>query len=138
MGKKITHKKLTEAQIKFCEHYAFKTNATQAYLLAFPDCAYNTAKTEGNKLLTKPDILAEINRQKEILADKYDISKETMIKEIKRKLSEIDYDDFNNPTWAKLIDMLNKMGGHYTQKVDITSGGNPISINLKLDDSDGE
>lgn len=138
MGKKITSTKLTEAQIKFCEHYAFKTNATQAYLLAYPDCAYNTAKTEGNKFLTNPNILAEIDRQKEILANKYDISKESMIKEIKRKLEQMDGDQFNNPTYAKLLDMLNKMGGHYTQKIDVTSGGNPININLKLDESDGE
>jgi hypothetical protein len=61
-----------------------------------------------------------------------------MIKKIEDKLNRMDGDDFNNPTWAKLVDMLNKMGGHYVQKVDVTSGGNPISINLKLDDSDGE
>lgn len=139
MGKRISSKKLTEAQLKFCEHYAFKSNATQAYLLAYPDAKYSTAKTEGNKFLSNPDILAEIDRQKEILAYKYDISKETMIKEIKRKLAQMDGDQFNNPTYAKLLDMLNKMGGHYVaQKVDVTSGGNPISINLKLDDSDGE
>jgi hypothetical protein len=82
--------------------------------------------------------MEEVNKQKEILANKYDISKEKMIKKIEDKLNRMDGDDFNNPTWAKLVDMLNKMGGHYVQKVDVTSGGNPISINLKLDDSDGE
>jgi hypothetical protein len=138
MGKRISSKKLTEAQLKFCEHYAFKNNGVQAYLLAYPDSKYDSAKVEASKLLTNPNVLAEIDKQKEILANKYDISKEKMIKKIEDKLNRMDGDDFNNPTWAKLVDMLNKMGGHYVQKVDVTSGGNPISINLKLDDSDGE
>jgi hypothetical protein len=135
MGKKIRNSEngINENQLKFCVEYAFSGNATRSYLLAYPNSKYETAKTEGTKFLAKPHIIAEVQRQKEILANKNDISKEAMIKEIKRKLAAIDGDDFNNPTWAKLIDMLNKMGGHYTQKVDVTSGGNPISINLNLD-----
>jgi hypothetical protein len=136
MGKRISNKKLTENQLLFCKEYAFSNNATQAYLLSNPDVTHNTARTEGSRLLAKPDIMEEVNKQKEILANKYDISKEKMIKKIEDKLNRMDGDDFNNPTWAKLIDMLNKMGGHYIQKVDVTSGGNPISIQINLDDKE--
>ena len=40
----------------FCNEYIVNLNATQSYLKAYPNASYNTAKTEGCKLLTKPYI----------------------------------------------------------------------------------
>ena len=40
----------------FCNEYIKTLNATQSYLKAYPNASYNTAKTEGCKLLTKPYI----------------------------------------------------------------------------------
>ena len=51
---------LTERQLRFCEEYASDPNASKAYRRAFGNCSYNTARTEGPKLLANPAIRAEI------------------------------------------------------------------------------
>ncbi len=55
-----TSEQLTEQQLRFAHEYAADPNATQAYIQAFKGCAYNTARTEGAKLLANPRIEAEI------------------------------------------------------------------------------
>lgn len=69
---------LTEQQKRFCIMYARRPNATQAYRLAFGDCAYSTMRAEGSRLLTNHNIRKEIKRQKkivmeEVLADPSDL-----------------------------------------------------------------
>lgn len=69
--------KLTEKQKLFCMYYIDNFNATQAYLKAY-DCSYSTAKVEGCKSLTNPNILRELKMLKELkketlLIDEQDI-----------------------------------------------------------------
>lgn len=59
------NEELTEGQKLFCIYWMKNHNATQAYFKAY-DCKYNTANTEGPKLLVKPRVKAEIARLKEI------------------------------------------------------------------------
>jgi phage terminase small subunit len=58
-------KKLTEKEQLFCFRYLQNYNVALAYVYAF-DSAFSTARTEGYKLLAKPQIQAEITRLKKI------------------------------------------------------------------------
>lgn len=66
------NEELTEKQKLFCIYYASNNNATQSYLKAY-ECNYLTARVEGCKHLTKPNIKAEIKRLKELLRAEIDI-----------------------------------------------------------------
>jgi phage terminase small subunit len=55
---------LSTNQQRFVVEYTIDRNATRAYLRAFGPCAYGTARTEGSRLLTNPDIAAEIEAAK--------------------------------------------------------------------------
>jgi phage terminase small subunit len=56
---------LNDRQQLFCEIYVRNFNATQSYLKAY-ECDYNTARTNGCLLLTKPNIRAYIQSLKEV------------------------------------------------------------------------
>lgn len=60
---------LTEQQKRFCLLYAQRPNATRAYRMAFECKAYGTAKVEGCRLLTNPNVREEITRQKQIVME---------------------------------------------------------------------
>lgn len=47
----------------FADEYIISLNATQSYLKAYPEATYNTANTEGSKLLVKPCIKEYIDEQ---------------------------------------------------------------------------
>ena len=47
----------------FADEYIINLNATQSYLKAYPEATYNTARTEGSKLLANPNIKAYIDEQ---------------------------------------------------------------------------
>ena len=53
----------------FSDEYIISLNATQSYLKAYPEATYNTARTEGCKLLAEPNIKNYIDEQ---LAKKQD------------------------------------------------------------------
>ena len=53
----------------FADEYIISLNATQSYLKAYPEATYNTANTEGSKLLVKPCIKNYIDEQ---MAKKHD------------------------------------------------------------------
>lgn len=55
-------KKLTPKQQKFVQEYIKLGNATQAYIAAGYIASYNTARTNGNNLLTKTGIKEEITK----------------------------------------------------------------------------
>lgn len=53
--------KLTAKQKKFCENYIISANATDAYRNAgYTTKSYQTIRTEGSRLLKRPDIKAYI------------------------------------------------------------------------------
>ena len=58
----------TEWQI-FADEYIINLNATKSYKKAYPEATYNTARTEGCKLLANPNIKAYIDEQ---MAKKHD------------------------------------------------------------------
>lgn len=52
-------------QEKFARAYAICGNATRSYLKANPNVSYDTARTEGSKLLAKPEIQEKIKEFKD-------------------------------------------------------------------------
>lgn len=126
---------MTPAHHKFCEHYSEYSNATQAYLFAFPGVKYGTAKTEGSKLLTNPDISERIEQLKEEFECQFRQDKNRTIRDL-IVASEEAKAIGEWATYAKLRDMVARISKFYETKVDITSKGEKISIELNLGDND--
>jgi hypothetical protein len=55
-------KPLTPSQIRFCQEYLVDLNQTQAYLRAYPEAKPASAKVQAARLLTKPNVKAEVSR----------------------------------------------------------------------------
>jgi phage terminase small subunit len=74
---------VTTSQRRFLEEYiAFDGNATQAYLKAFPEHSYGTARCESSKLLANPSIQAELQAMREGYARDLRISGLKVLKEL--------------------------------------------------------
>lgn len=63
----------------FVREYVLYRNATRAYMLAYPKSTYNTARTEGSKLLAKPNIKAHIAAELGKIREKYKIDLEDCV-----------------------------------------------------------
>lgn len=124
----------TEWQI-FADEYIISLNATQSYLKAYPNATYNTARTEGCKLLAEPNMKAYIDEQ---MAKKQD---ERIMKqdEILRLLTSIARGEQTEQTLKgegngyqvlvdkdisakdrlKALELLGKRYGTFTEKVEV-------------------
>jgi phage terminase small subunit len=119
-------------------------NATASYLLASPGVTYETAKTEGNRLLTKPHVQREFELRKLAIKNKENIELGFLVQELKSiiydiKTEEIERDQTGRITAKpdranaiKAIDTLAKLAGLYTSKVDVTSNGDNILQEIKI------
>ncbi|HEY0031266.1 MAG TPA: terminase small subunit [Bacteroidia bacterium] len=126
---------LTPAHYRFTEHYATHSNATQAYLHAYPRSTYATAKANGFKLLANTDINNAIQKKKEELALKYNITKERIISEL-IDTSEIALRKGNYNAYASLMNTVIRMLGYFvTTKIDNT--GEPVIIKIIATDGKG-
>lgn len=115
---------MNSKQAKFCQEYIKTTNATQSAIKA--GYSKRTAKSIGQRLLTFVDIKNYINELQENIK-KTDImtAQERMI-----YLSDLIIDNNTRPSdKLKAMDILNKMTGEYTRKINITSDSiyNPFS-----------
>lgn len=72
--------KLTDKQRRFCEEYLIDFNATQAAIRA--GYSEKTAKSQGQRLLTNVDISAYIQKCRDQLSDKTEITAERVINEL--------------------------------------------------------
>jgi phage terminase small subunit len=76
---------MTDKQKVFCDEYIKDFNATRAYKVAYPNCKTDdSARKAGSRLLTYVDITTYIQKQKEKLQNKMEISQERVLKEIAR------------------------------------------------------
>jgi hypothetical protein len=120
--------------IKFAQHYSIYGNATRAYLNAYPETPYGSARTLGSKFLTNLNIQILIEQHKEEFKEKYFFDKERMIKEIYDTMNEArSVYQYNNVLKAqemiiKLLDIAPKTS------LDLTSMGQKINIQLNLGD----
>lgn len=75
---------LTASQRHFIAEFVANRNATQAYLRAFPEATYATARTESSRLLANPDILQEVNAAARSHAKACRISARRVLRELAR------------------------------------------------------
>ena len=122
--------KITPAHTKFVEHFCLHSNATQAYLYAYPKVTYKSASQLGSLLLVNLEIQELIAINKEKLAMKFNISKETLISD----LLDIKNDQKKADTRSAIqaIKTIGELLGFFQQKIDITSKDEKIKINLNL------
>ena len=106
-------------------------NGTDAYTICKPGCTNGTARTEAASILAKPNVQTEIAKRKLAIQSKSEIKLDLMVSTLKSLMYDC-ISDGDRANLLKTIDTLNKMAGFYTQKVDVTSQGDKVSINLNL------
>jgi phage terminase small subunit len=114
-------------------------NATGAYVLAKPNVSYDAARTEASKLIQKPHIQKELEIRKLALRNKENIELSFLVQNLKTVIydcmqenTERDQDGRitskpDRQNLIKSIDILAKLGGHYTNKIDVTTNGENIN-----------
>lgn len=133
---------LNKKQSAFIDAYfATNLNALQAYKNSYGVTDDNVAAASASRLLTNVNVAAEITKRQAIISAKFDLTRDRMIEEtlklIKSSVEEgLDGSGIikDRTNWAKGIEMLNKIAGLYQNKVDITSKGDKVKINLNLTD----
>lgn len=122
---------LNENHRAFVQYYLSNGfNATKAYMKAYPEAGYDTARTGGSDLLAKPDIQAEVERVRNEFEAKTIITKEEII----QKLYEIMMaNQGKKDTFTlKSIEILNKMLGYNEPEVIVNNGGLPPEISVNI------
>lgn len=119
----IKNDELTEKQKLFCIYYSKCFNATKAYLKAYT-CTYETAKVEGCRLLTNPNVKAQIDALTEITFNKAALEKGVLQKYIDIAFADLgDYMIFGKkeqPVWER------KENGDYVPVIDPNTGEQKI------------
>ena len=129
MAKKPVNKPMSPAHIKFCEHYSEYSNATQAYLFAFPNVTYGSAKTEGPRLLAKPDISERIQQLNEEFECQFRQDKRRTIRDLMVSAEEAK----KIGEWAsyvKLRDLIIKVARLTEPEVDNSNKDTTIKLEL--------
>lgn len=99
---------MNSKQLCFCHNYILDTStAVEAYMTAYPNTSYDSARTNSTRLLNKPYIREYIN----ILLDEQKDLIEITEKEIYRELKRIALTSQNENTRLKAIDQLVKLKG---------------------------
>jgi len=141
---------MTAKQIRFCEEYLIDLNATQAAIRA--GYSEESAGQIGHENLKKHEIIAYVEKRQQAIADALEITPEWVVlrfKEISdRSMQAIPvYDKEGNETGEfqydssganKATEMLGKYLNLFTQKVDITSKGEPIKTAIVTLPNGGE
>jgi phage terminase small subunit len=135
--------KLTDKQKLFCLHFISCYNATKAYQRAY-GCTYESAKVEGSKHLTKPNIKAEIRQLKQNMSsDLYVDARDLLQKYIDIAFADIkDFvtfgtkevrqgDDLVKVNYVEVKDS-NQVDGTMIQEVKQTKEGISIKLHDKL------
>ena len=91
----LENTELTEKQRLFCIYYIEDYNATKAYQKAY-GCSYHTAKVEGCKNLTKPNLKKEIDRLTEECLNEQEISSKLLNKRLFEMYMKIAFADIGD------------------------------------------
>lgn len=91
----LENTELTEKQRLFCIYYIEDFNATKAYKKAY-GCSYYTAKVEGCKSLTKPNIKKEIDRLTEKCLNEQEVSSKLLNKRLFEMYMKIAFADIGD------------------------------------------
>ena len=100
----------------FCQEYVKNgNNGTQAYMKAHPKCTEETARRNASKLLTKTDVQQYIEK----LQNKTEKKAIMSIEERMNWLTGIINSKECVSNRLKALEILNKMDGVYTQKLEL-------------------
>lgn len=132
----------------FIDHYILNgQNATESYQQIYGIEKREFAKNLGWKVLQRPEVKEYLERQRNTLQKKHNISKDEMIEELYQVIKECkDGDITDKQNWLRAIDLINKIAGNYESKpnqnlkqinYNISFGGGQKSIGkgLGLDDN---
>lgn len=87
-------------------------NAVKAYMVAYPDCSVDSAKSLAYTMLQKPNIKSAIELRRKEFMNSLKITKEHVLLKILRLQSKTEEaEDFSNS--LKACDMLAKIAGAY-------------------------
>jgi len=127
-------KDLTFKQKLFVKHYMTNGyNATQAYLSAYPDSSYDSAKSSSTDLLANPYIKEYLQKEQEEVADALLITKEKLI----NKLLEIINSDGRQSDKVSAMKLLSDMTGFKDiKRIDITTGSKSLADLLGFKDDE--
>lgn len=75
---------LTDSEELFCQEYLIDLNQTQAYIRAFNEPNYNSARTLGSRLFAKVNIIARIKELMNNRAERMEISQDWVILNLKQ------------------------------------------------------
>lgn len=110
--------KLTAKQQRFCDEYLIDLNATQAAIRA--GYSENTARQQGQRLLTNVDIQNEISKRKNDRVERTEITQDLVLKEL-LAIAKVNATDY-----ARIIEkpVMIESDGEMVQALD--SDGNPM------------
>lgn len=133
----MAERKLTAKQMAFCEEYVVNGyNATRAYLKAY-DCDYNTANTEGCRLLKKPHVREYVNAlQKEAFEASCINAERVALKLAEIAFASGDDENYGASAQLKALDLLQKQLGLQKQKID-AEVDNKVVIKVSVEE-DGD
>lgn len=109
---------LNDKHRKFVAEYMIDMNATQAYLRAGYTCTEEAARVSASKLLTNPNIVAEIATRQKTMQEESGMSVRWVLEQYQTIINNNIQAD---PTVAKgALDSVAKHYGMFKEKVEIT------------------
>lgn len=135
---------LTPFEEQFLDVYIrMNNNGRLAYKSLKPGVKDTTADTEASKILSYPKVQSALEMKREQIRLKEEIELSWIIKELKNIVLDVNAEQIErDPVTGKIYDkpdrkskiaalqQLVKIGGFETKKIDLTSGGEKISINF--------
>lgn len=123
---------LTEAQKEFCIFYSQSKNAARAYLKSHPGCTYNTALSNGYRMLQKAHIKAELVRLRDIKSEALGFLTAKDVVEQYVRIAFADMRDFAE--WKKGVGFVDSdtVDGTLVTEVSETKDGVKIKLADKL------
>ena len=126
--------KLSPKQEKFVQEYLKTGNATQSYLNA----GYNTKSPEvgASQILRNNNVQERLDELKKVGQEKFKIDKEFLAEKY-LKLYEL-HEEGQGAVAKGSLDSLARMFGLDTKKIDVTTNGNSINIQIEKTYMNGE
>lgn len=121
---------LTAKERAFCEEYVKSYNAGQAYMEIY-DCKLNTAKSDGYKMLKRPEIINYIKELQQELTNRYVDAAAIILNELMNDIVYRDADNNHSPTWLKSVDLAQKQLGLQKLKADIQAEQTVINVRIE-------
>lgn len=115
MSKMRENMKLTEKQKRFCEEYLIDLNATQAYRRAgYAAKSDDTARVEGCKLLTKPNIQQYLQELRDAQSKRTGITADFVVAELYRVAESVT--ELKGSDKIKALELLGRHLGIFEQQ----------------------